>query len=290
MTLPSLARLLALAAIWGASFLFIRIGAPVFGPGVLIELRVGIAALFLWLVCRWWRGRRLDLAHWRYFAIIGLFNSALPFVLYAYAGKTLSASLLSILNSATPTFGAIVSAVWLRQRFQPSAILGLAIGIAGVACVAWEGIAVRGDGGWTALAAGLTAPLCYGIASAYSRRSPVPISAEDNAHGSMWASTWLVLPLALLVPAPAAPAPGDWFAVAALGIVCTGYAFILYFRLVDDIGPTGALSVAFLIPVFGVLWGVLFLDEQVGWNTAVGGLLVLLGTALTNGVFKRFLR
>ncbi len=290
MSLSSFAKLFALAAIWGASFLFIRIGAPVFGPGILIELRLALAALFLWVVCRH-LGRRLDLRQWRYFLIIGFFNAALPFLLYAIAAKTLGASLLAILNSSTPTFAAAVGALWLGQRISRLNALGLAVGMAGVACVAWPGNAFKGAGWWLARAAGLGAPLCYGIASAYARRTAIRISPEDNAHGSMWASALLALPAALLIPAPATPTPGDWAAVGVLSIVCTGYAFILFFKLIEEVGPTGALSVTFLIPVFGILWGVIFLDETVGWNTLVGGVLVLLGTALTTGVsFRKWRR
>lgn len=284
MPLSSLAKLLALAAIWGASFLFIRIGAPVFGPGLLIELRLGLAALFLWVVCRW-LGHRLDVRRdWKYFLVIGLLNAALPFLLYAYAARTLGASMLAILNSATPTFTAIVAAIWLRQRISRPNAIGLACGMLGVACVAWNGLATQGEGWWLALTAGLGAPFCYALAGGYARSLKTVPGPEDAAHGSMWAAALLAVPAAALMPAPASPTAGDWAAVSVLGFVCTGYAFLLFFRLIGEIGPTGAVSVTFLIPIFGVLWGVLFLDETVGWNTLAGGLLVLLGTALTNGV------
>ena len=115
MDTASIVRLVALGAIWGSSFLFMRIAAPVFGPGIMVELRVTIAGVFLWQVCRWVGRSPPLLANWRYFMRIGLFNSALPFVFFAYAAQTLSASLMSILNSAAPIFGALLSAVWLRQ-------------------------------------------------------------------------------------------------------------------------------------------------------------------------------
>lgn len=279
-------RLLLLAAIWGGSFLFMRVAAPVFGPGIMVELRVGLAALFLWLVSRWLGRRPQLLTHWRHFLKIGLFNSALPFIFFAYAAQTLSASLMSILNSAAPIFGALLGALWLRQPVSRSAALGLACGVAGVATLVGGGAALRGEGWWSAVIAGLAAPLCYGIASIFAKQSPAALTPLDNAHGSMWAAALLVVPAALLLPMQASPVAHDWAALVALAVVCTGAAYLLYFRLIDDVGPMRALSVTFLIPVFGVLWGVLLLDEKIGWNTLVGGALVLCGTALANGVVK----
>ncbi len=284
MDITSLSRLFTLAAIWGGSFLLMRIGAPVFGTGLLAELRVGIAALFLWGVCGW-LGRRLHLRrHWRFYLVIGLLNSALPFLLFAYAAQTLSASLMAILNSSSPIFGAIVAAVWLRRPVSRPAALGLALGFVGVATLAWDGVAMSGDGGWLALAASLGAALSYSIASSYTKHVQASVGPTDVAHGSMWAAALLVLPFALLIPAPQVPAPADWMAAAALGVLCTGVAYLLYFRLIKDVGPVRALSVTFLIPVFGVVLGVVFLGETVGWKTLAGGVLVLLGTALVNGV------
>ena len=279
-------RLVALAAIWGGSFLFIRVAAPVFGPGILAELRAGLAAVFLWLVCRWLGRRRQLLANWKYFLKIGLFNSALPFVFFAYAAQTLSASLMSILNSAAPIFGALLGALWLRQPVSRSAALGLACGVAGVVVLVGGGVAVRGESWWGAVIAGLAAPLCYSIASLMAKQSPSALTPLDNAQGSMWAAALLVLPVALFLPMQGEPRPLDWAAVAALAVICTGVAYLIFFRLIQDVGPTQSLSVTFLIPVFGVLWGALLLGEPVGWNTLAGGALVLCGTALANGVFR----
>lgn len=286
MDVASISRLIALAAIWGSSFLFLRIGVPVFGPGVLIELRVGLAALFLWLVSRLLGRRPLLVQHWRHFLIIGLLNSALPFLLFAYAAQTLTASLLSILNSSAPIFGAIIVALWLRQPVSRSTALGLLLGMIGVATLVAGSSMVHGDGWWLALAAGLAAPFCYGLASVYTKQSSIAVDPADNAHGSMWAAAILLLPFAFFLPVRQSPASVDWMAVSALAIVCTGAAYLMFFRLIRDVGPMRALSVTFLIPVFGVLWGALFLGEAVGWSQLFGGALVLSGTALANGVIK----
>lgn len=286
MDVASIFRLIALAAIWGGSFLFMRIGAPVFGPGVMIELRVGLAALFLWIVCRFLGRQTRLLQQWRHFLIIGLLNSALPFMLFAYAAQTLSASLLAILNSSAPIYGAIIAAVWLRQPVSRSAAVGLLLGVAGVATLVAGSTMLKGDDWWWAIAAGLAAPFCYGLASVYTKQSSTAVDPTDNAHGSMWAAALLVLPFALLLPVRQTPTALDWLALTALAIVCTGAAYLMFFRLIKDIGPMRALSVTFLIPVFGVLWGALFLGETVGWSKLLGGALVLCGTALANGVIS----
>lgn len=286
MDTASLFRLFLLAAVWGGSFLFMRIGVPVFGPAALIAVRVTIAAVFLWLAGRWMKKDIQFGRHWRHYLIIGLLNSALPFLLFAYAAQALSASLLSILNATAALWGALVSALWLRTPLTRSVVAGLLCGLIGVVLLVGNGIALTGEGGWLPIAAGLIAPISYSVASTYTKARPSAATPFGNAHGSMWMASLLVLPVVFFAPLQQTPQAGDWAAVAALGIVCTGAAYLLYFRLIEDVGPAKALSVTFLIPVFGVLWGALFLDEAVGWDKVTGGLLVLAGIALTNGLVK----
>lgn len=287
MDVASTVRLFLLAAIWGASFLFMRIGVPVFGPIALILLRVSIAACFLWLASLWLR-KKLQLGrYWKHYLTIGVLNSALPFLLFAYAAQTLSASLLSIFNATAPLFGALIGALWLRTPMSRSILCGLVCGFAGVAVLASQGANLAGDGdGWLALAAGLLAPLLYGLASTYTKAAASSASPFGNAHGSMWMATLTVIPLLFFAPLREAPSAADWSAVGTLGILCTGAAYLLFFRLIEDVGPTRALSVTFLIPVFGVLWGALFLDEAIGWETLFGGMLIFAGIALTGGMLK----
>jgi drug/metabolite transporter (DMT)-like permease len=286
MDTASVFRLFLLAAIWGGSFLFMRIGVPVFGPAALIAFRVAIAAVFLWLASVPLKKSLEFRRHWRHYLIIGLLNSAFPFVLFAYAAESLSASLLSILNATSPLWGAIVAALWLRTPVTRSIALGLFCGLAGVVLLVGGGVALTGSAGWPALAAALIAPMSYSVASTYTKACPSDATAFGNAHGSMWMASLLVLPVVFLVPLRQTPHAGDWAAVAALGVLCTGAAYLLYFRLIEEVGPTRALSVTFLIPVFGVLWGALFLDEAIGWDKVAGGLLVLAGIALTTGLLK----
>lgn len=285
----NLLQLLSLAAIWGASFLFMRLAVPALGPAWLIEARVLLGALLLWAVARTLR-LRLDLhAQGRHFLVLGLFNTALPFLLFAYAARTLPASLLSILNATGPIWGALIAALWQRSPLRPRAMLGLLLGVAGVALLMGADPAALQPGAGWAIAATLGATCCYGLASNYARVASTP-GPLANAHGSMWAAVLWLSPLLAWAPMPEEPTTGVLGAVLALGLLCTGVAYLLYFRLVADIGAAPALTVGFLIPLFGVLWGWLFLNEPVGWHTLLGGVVVVLGTALATGFDPRALR
>jgi drug/metabolite transporter (DMT)-like permease len=289
MTPGSIVRLFLLAAIWGASFLFMRIAVPSLGPVLLVEIRVVLAALLLAAIAV--HGRRTLAAgmHWRVYVFVGIFNTALPFLLFAWAAQALSASLLSIINAAAPIFGAVVGAIWLRQRPSAGVLAGLALGIAGVALLVGFDPSAAAPGSLLSVLAATAAPLCYGIASTYLKARAPDIKPFEVAHGSMWGATLVLAPLAPLFPAHALPGPGIAGAVLALGIVCTGIAYMLYFRLVQDAGPVRALTVTFLIPVFGVLWGHLILAEPIGPQTFAGAAIVIVGTALATGFSPRSL-
>ncbi|MDW2174871.1 DMT family transporter [Vibrio sp. 1637] len=282
MTAVSFFRLLCLAAIWGGSFLFMRVAANTFGPAYLIEFRVTFAAVALLLIAVYLKKKLTLTAHTKHFFIIGLFNSAVPFLLFAYAAQTLNASTLAILNSTAPIWGALVGFVWYRSPLTAKSVLGMLIGIGGVAVLVGLDTSTIGEEAMLPIAASLMASFSYGIATNYTKNaSQVP--AFDNAHGSMWAAVIWVLPLLPFLPMRAEPSHFEWSSVVTLGVVCTGFAYLLYFRLVSDIGPASALTVTFLVPVFGILWGYLVLDEPVGSNTIIGTILVLSGTMLVTG-------
>ncbi|MES2115726.1 MAG: DMT family transporter [Pseudomonadota bacterium] len=285
MSPANLFRLILLAAIWGGSFLFMRIAAPVLGAALLIQYRVLFAALFLAVVALVLRKPLQLRQHWKHYLILGLFNSALPFLLFAFAARTLSASLMAVLNASTPLWGALIGAVWSRRMVASSVVAGLLLGAAGVALLVSFDHVGAGPGAGLAIAAVLFASFNYGIASNYAKSASSAQSVPPfaNAHGSMWAATLLVLPVLPWFPAPATPTIGIMGAVLALGVLCSGVAYLLYFRLIEDVGPASALTVTFLSPVFGILWGVLFLGETTGWYTWSGAAIVLLGTALVTG-------
>lgn len=283
MNTSSLVRLLLLSAIWGASFLFMRISAPILGPVLLIFARVSLAAVFLFLMGLSVKKPLHVRQHWRHYLMLGVFNSALPFFLFAISAKTLSASLLSILNATAPIWGALVGAIWLRSPLTPKMLLGMLLGVIGVGVLAGVEAFALPPGGWVAIAAALGAPLCYGIATTYTKTAKA-VEPFANAHGNLWAATALLLPFAIFAPPlPSMPNFHIVLAVLALGVACSGIAYLLYFRLIADIGATSALTVTFLIPAFGMLWGTLFLHEHVGWHTLFGTLTVLAGTVLITG-------
>lgn len=289
MNTANLLRLILLAAIWGGSFLFMRIAAPVLGPAVLIELRVLFAALFLAGVGLALKKSLHLRAHWKHYFILGFFNSALPFLLFAFAARTLSASVLSVLNATAPMWGALLGAVWSRQAVGARSGAGLVLGTAGVALlVRFDHVAAR-PGAGIAVAAALLAALSYSVASLYAR-SAKSVEPFANAHGTMWTSALMVLPVLPLFPPAGSFTPGIAAAVLALGVLCSGIAYILYFKLIEEVGTTSALTVTFLNPVFGILWGALFLGETIGWYTIAGSAIVLVGTALVTGFVPRFRR
>ena len=276
----SFSRLLLLSAIWGGSFLFMRIGVPVLGPEFLIFCRVGIASIFLLSISFLYKQRLFISLHWKHYLILGLFNSALPFFCFAYAAQTISASFLSILNATSPIWAAAISAIWLKTQLTLKSVLGMTLGLIGVGILAGvEALSLPENGG-VAIIAGLGAALSYGIVTTYAK-SAVEIAPFANAHGSLWGATLLLTPFAWVsFPLSGLPSLQVILSVFALGVACSGIAYLIYFRLVSDVGATSALSVTFLIPVFGTLWGWLFLDENVGIHTLMGGAVVLMGTAL----------
>lgn len=294
MPLRSLLHLFILAAIWGASFLFMRMAAASLGPAILIELRVGFAALTLFLVALYLKRASVfkELAfkaHHKHFFIIGALNSAFPFLLFAYAAQTLNASTLSILNSTTPIWGAVVGMFWAKTKPTKSVLLGLILGLTGVVLLVGQNQFSINSDSFIAIIAALCASLSYAIASHYTKYAP-KLTPFNNAHGSMWAASFMVLPLILFMPIREVPSTSVMLGVLALGVVCTALAYILFFKLIDDIGPTSALTVTFLIPLFGIFWGHIILDETIGSNTLLGAFFVISGTMLVTGFFNKKLK
>jgi len=270
------ARLVALAAIWGASFLFMRIVVPALGPVLTAELRSLIAGVALagWFAAT---GFNPEWRRWgRHYVIVGIGSSAVPFLLWAYAALSLGAGLLSVLNATSPMFGALCSALLLGERLTFRRILGLAIGVVGVALVSQPEPGAVLD--YPALCAALFAAFCYGLIATYIKRFASDAPSRGMAVGSQLAAGLLLVPFIPLWPPAAAPTPLAIASILALGLVCTAIAYLLYFRLIADLGATGGLTVTYLIPVFGVLWGVLFLGERVTAPMLAGAALVVLGT------------
>jgi drug/metabolite transporter (DMT)-like permease len=279
----NLLELCLLAAIWGASFLFLRIAAPEFGPLTLIALRVGIAALVLAPVLRSALARsQLRAKAWP-LLVVGISNSALPFGLFAYSTLYVNAGLDSILNATTPIWTALIAAAWFQAGLGRQQLAGLLLGLAGVVLLVWDTVGAGMAGVPLAVAAALLAAVCYGFAVNYSKRHLAGVQPLVVAFGSQFFAAIVLLPVALPFWPRHAIAISTWGCVAALGAVCTGFAYILYFRLIERVGAAYAASVTFLIPLFGLIWGALFLGEKVTPAMLAGCAIVLLGTALASG-------
>jgi drug/metabolite transporter (DMT)-like permease len=267
-----------------------RIGAVEFGALPTAAVRVAIAAVFL-MPLLWLRGLVPELRrHWKKIFLIGILNSGIPFACFSYALLSITTGLSAILNATVPLFGALVAWFWLKDRPTGSRIAGLAIGFAGVALLAWDKASFKPDAsgaapGWAVLAC-LFASICYGIAASLAKRHlgglPALVTATGSQLGAMLA---LALPAALLWPATM-PSVHAWMSLVAVGVVCTGVAYILYFRLIEEAGPARALAVTFVVPVFAILYGALFLGESVtGWMLSCG-LVIVCGTALSTGLIR----
>ena len=281
MRVSDIIRLLGLSAIWGASFLFLRIIAPVIGAMPTAFFRVlfataGLIILLLAMRVKWDMKGKLGAG-----MLLGVINSGIPFVMYSLAAKVLPAGYSAIFNATTPLMGVVIGALFFKDKLNSAKIAGVLFGLAGVAVLTRTGpVEVSGDI-LLGAAACLAATTCYGLASFLTKRwisDKGGLDARLVAFASQLGATAVLLPFFGYTAAVTPPASwgntGVWLALAGLGFICTSLAYILYFRLIADLGPVKSLTVTFLIPPFGVLWGALFLGEQISWAHAVGGALI----------------
>ena len=289
-TKPWLADMVMLGAIWGASFFLMHISVFQFGPLPTAAVRVVIGALFLSPFV-YWNGLLPELRkHWRATFFVGLLNSALPFACFAYALLSITTGLSAIINATVPMFGALVAWLWLKDKPTASRLLGLVIGFTGIAMLAWDKSTFTPDAsgvapGWAVLA-GLVACLSYAIAASFTKRYLTGIPTLVTALGSQTgASLGLAIPAALFWPAQM-PSLHAWAALAVVGVLSTGVAYILFFRLIANAGPQRALSVTFLVPVFAVFYGAVLLHEVVTLWMVFCALIIVCGTALSTGLLK----
>ena len=285
-----LGELVLLAALWGASFLFMRTGASEFGAVPLSGLRVSGASLVLMPILMWRNELGALRANWKPILIVGITNSALPFLCFSYAALTINAGLSSIFNAASPLFGALIAWLWLKNKLSAPRVLGLVIGFVGVFGLAYSKASLKAgaESFNTALAVGacIVATVAYGFSVNFTKRYLTGVPPMAVAAGSqLSAAIALALPTFLLWP-PTTPALPAWTSLLLLAVVCTGFAYILYFRLIAHVGPANAITVTFLIPAFAVAWGGLFLGEQITVAMVIGCAVILVGTALATGVLN----
>ena len=281
-----LASLTALAALWGASYLFMRVGAGEFGALTLAGARAAIAAALLMPLLGG------DVAalrrHWKPVLLVGVTNSALPFVLFALAALGINASLSAIFNAATPLYAAVIGRVWLGEAIGRTRAAGLALGFCGVLWLVAEGASFKPGAsavttGWAVLAC-VAATMLYAFSAHFSKRYLAAVPPLAVAAGSQLAAALVLAPAALALHPHAMPSARAWGALLCLGVGCTALAYVLFFRLIARVGAAKTMAVPFLVPAFGVLWGVLFLDETFTAAMAAGSALIVLGTALATGL------
>jgi drug/metabolite transporter (DMT)-like permease len=279
-------ELLLLAAIWGASFIFMRIGSPEFGPVLLMALRTLTASLFLLPLVFITKKQAGFNGYKAKIFIVGIFNTAIPFVLFGYATLTLSGGSTSVLNATTPMFAAIVAYLWFRDKMSISASFGLLIGFAGVYLLMLDKIAVGQQNILLPTLAALLASMCYGISANFTKHYLTGISSTVLATGSQVSATLVLLPISFFFMPTQLPSNSAIVSVLLLGVLCTGVAYIIFFHLIANLGPSKAVSVTYLIPAFGLFWGGLFLDEVITSSMIIGCGFILTGVALATGLLK----
>ncbi len=281
-----IARLLALAALWGASYLFMRHAVPYLGSLWMIELRVlvgGLALAGFLLATRQAVGWR---THWRAYLFVGAVGVTLPFVLIAEALKTIDASTGAILNALAPFFATIVAAVWLREALTPAKLGGIALCLAGTAILVGWTPAPATAGELQAALLMIAATAIYGFAIVFTKVKLSGAKPLGTAAGTLMMGALALAPFAAVAPAPSSVPLAVWGSVLGLALLCTSAAFILYYRLIADVGPVKAITVTLLVPVFGMLWGVIFLGESLTAGKVAGCATILAGCALILGLVR----
>ena len=278
-----------LAALWGASFLFIRVAVPVLGPIWLIEFQVLLAGLvFLPVLVR--LGLLYQIRHNLIPLIVtGCIGCAAPFLLFAFASLSLSAGFTSILNGTTPLLGIVIASVFLKEKLTTTRMVGLIVGFIGVVVfVGWKAISATPTF-LLAVSSGLCAALMYAIAAPYAQKKFAGVSSLVVASGSQLSAAFLLLPVLPLTIPQQIPSITVVMAVIALALLSNAFARVLYFRLIHNIGSTKTLTVNYLVPIFAMLWGALVLKETVTVSMMLGCSLILLGTAIANDLFTGIL-
>ena len=276
-----------LGALWGGSFLFIRVAVPALGPFLLVELRVGLAVAALFLYALAVGSMPKIRGRWRSFLVLGFLNAAVPFSLISAAEIHLTASLAAILNSTTVMFTAIVAAVWMGDALTARKAIGIVLGIVGVSVlVGWDPLPLNGAV-LLAVAAMLLASLSYALGATYAKRSFSGIPPLGMAIGQLSGAVVLLLPMAVVSVPERAPSTVVTFSMLGLAFLSTAVAYLIYFRLIENVGPTSTVTVTLLVPVFGLLFGVLLLEEPFGPGTLAGLGVILTSVVLITGIAPR---
>lgn len=279
MSRSDLAIFAFLGAVWGGSFLFLRVAAPQVGPVWAAEARIGLAAIVLLVLFGPRSYRALKGRIWKA-AVVGATFSAIPFSLIAFASLTLPVGFAALLNAATPIFTLLVSAAWIGQRLTARTVVGMGIGaVAVLVIVGWSPLPL-GPGTLIAVAAGIGAPLSYAVAGTFVRRHLSDVGGTELATAQLATGTLVLLPIAAMTGAPGVPGIDGAAALVAVAILSTAIAWPLFFRVLKHTTPMAASTVTFIVPAFGMAWGALALGEPVGPELVIGFAMVVVSLAL----------
>ena len=280
MPMSSLVRLLLLGMIWGASFLFQRITVPAVGAPFTASIRIVLSAMMLVVVLRV-LGRSLDLRRqWRAWVWLGTISAALPFLCFAYAARTLPAGYMAVINATVPLLTVVMAALMLRLRPSWSKRIGVVVGLIGVGVLARYGSLGMSQQALVGIALCFIASSLYAYSSLFIRQRHSSVNPLVLAGASQLGAAFVMLPLGIWSMPDTLPPNGVIACLLVLGLICTGLAYVLYFRLISDVGSEKAVTNTFLVPVFAQIWGALFLHEHLTLAGAFGFGLVLLAVAL----------
>ena len=271
-------ELTLLGAIWGGSFLFMRVAAADFGPVPLVEARLALGALVL-LPFLWQARAQFTVGLWLRVAAIATINSVLPFALFAWGAERAPAGIGAITNAMTVMFTALVAFLFYGEQIGARRLVGLVGGFVGVAILASGKIA--GASVWPAALAGTGASLLYGFGINLVRRYLTGYPSGAVAAANLLVGALLLAPLALYNWPHHPISAASWISAVLLGVLCTGIAFVFYYRLIARIGAPRTATVTYLIPLFGVIWAWLILGEPLTFTMAAAGALILAGVAIS---------
>jgi len=280
MNLKQFSLLLLISAIWGGSFVFMKELSPVFGPVLTSSLRLLSASLFLYIIYYFQRYKINWRKNLKIFVLLGLGNSAIPFTLYAYAALYISPSISVILNSTAPMFGAVFAYFISKENLSYKKMIGLLLGTIGVGVVTSFTFAEGALELYVSVAGCIIAALLYGLSGVYAKKYASHIETKELTLGSITISGLFLLPLTIFSPITGTVTPILIVMLIVFGIVCTAVAYLIYYYLLKEIGTVKALTVTYLMPVFGIFWSYIFYSEVITLNTLFGLLLIFMGVAL----------
>ncbi len=278
--LKDLLLFILLASIWGASFMFTRVSSPEFGAFAFASLRLGIAAIVLFPILMMAGNWQFLLKDWKLIIFISIFNSAMPFVMFAYATLTLEAGITSVLNSFVPMLSGLIAHLYFKDKLSRSQQAGLVIGIIGVGVLMMDKMG-GGNNALLPLIACLSACLSYAVSANITKRKLSHVPPKVLAASTMLVAGLLLVPFGIITWPETMPSLTAWSAVVAVAVISTALAYLIFFELIKNIGPTRTVSVTLLIPIFGIFWGALLLDESITWSIIIGTLIIITGAYLS---------